>query len=82
MLHLHEFECFARAQTCIINIEGKLLCSHSSLVAKVNFCINFNFFITIVMLFLSENSRQTEITILCSDVNVSKNVGRSIVVVT
>ena len=54
MLQKHVFACFARAQLCISSFACKLLCRHSTLIVKVNSCINFNFCITIIMLHLSK----------------------------
>ena len=52
MLQKHVFAWFARAQLCINSFACKLLCRHSTLIAKVNSCINFNFCIATKMLFL------------------------------
>ena len=43
-----------RKWTCISSFACKLLCRHSALIAKENYCINFNFCITIIMLYLSK----------------------------
>ena len=64
---LHAFACFGK----------KLLCRHSTLMAKVNFCIKLNFWTTVIKLFLSKNYRKTEIAILCTEVNVAKYVNCS-----
>ena len=67
-------------QLCNNNFASKLLGKHSTLMAKVTSCINVHFCNTIIMLFLSENERKTEIAILCIDFNVAKYGDRSIAV--
>ena len=54
MLQKHVFAFFERAQLCISSSACKLLCRHSTLTAEVNSCINFNFCMTIIMLYLSK----------------------------
>ena len=54
MLQKHVLACFAREQLCISSFASKLLCRHTTLIAKVNSCINFNFCILIIMLYLSK----------------------------
>ena len=43
-----DFACFARAQLYISAFACKVLCWHSTLISKINSCINFNFCITII----------------------------------
>ena len=54
MQQKHVFACFALSQLCISSFACKLLCRQSTLIAKVNSCINCNFCITIIMLHLSK----------------------------
>ena len=51
MLYLNAIACFARAQLCNSNFASKLLCRNSTLMAKVNFCMNSNFLITVITIF-------------------------------
>ena len=46
--------CFARAQLCGGSFACKLLCIHSTLITKVNSCINLNYCITTIMFYLSK----------------------------
>ena len=65
--------CFARAQLCI----SSFACSF---IDSRNKCLhNFNFCISIIMLYLSKIRRKLKL-ILSADVNVDKYVGRSIVI--
>ena len=48
------FACFALSQLCISSFACKLLCRQSTLIAKVNSCINCKFCITIIILHLSK----------------------------
>ena len=79
MLKKHVFAFFARSHLCVSSFARKLLCRHSTSIAEVNSCINFNFCITIIMLYLSKNYKKFEIVILYVDVNVDKYVRLSIV---
>ena len=54
ILKKHVYAYFAHVQLCISSFACKLICRHSTLIAKVNSCINFNFCITIIMLYLSK----------------------------
>ena len=76
MLQKHVFAFSARAQLHI----GSFACRHSTLIAEVNSCINFNFYITIIMVYLSKIRGNLMIVILYDEVNVDKYVRRSIVV--
>ena len=51
------------------------------MIAEVNFSKKFNLCISFIKLFLSENYMKTETAIPCTDVHVTKYVGRSIAVV-
>ena len=52
MLRKHVFAFFACAQLCTNTFACKLLCRHSTLIEEVNSCINLNFCITFIMLYL------------------------------
>ena len=78
MRQKHVFACFTRAQLCISSFACKLLCRHSTVIAKVNSSINFDFGSSIITLYFSKIKRNIENVILCADIDVDKYVGRSI----
>ena len=71
----HMIDIYMFFNTCAI-VHENFLCRHSIFIGKENACTHINFCVTIIILFLSENERKTEITILITDVDVNKYIGQ------